>query len=105
MITSTPGVPAIMSDKICVAYDPRTGDIVHIHRVTTLEGAEIPSEESIRACTLRHAENRLQISQTCPAETMFAEPRHFHPAANHKVDLDTRKLIVIPRDKRTFSQE
>ena len=103
MISSTPGVPPIVSDKLCIVYDSRTGDIVHIHRVTTLEGAKIPSEESIAASALQRAETILQRLQGRPLKTTFSKPENFHPGSFHKIDLNTYKLIAIPREEQMFS--
>ena len=53
-ISSTDKAPAAVSDRITLVYD-KNGTIVHIHRVTQLEGGIARSADEIRRAALEHA--------------------------------------------------
>jgi hypothetical protein len=46
MVNNSLGLKTV-SELACIAYDPANGDVLHVHVVTSLEGAEIPSKESV----------------------------------------------------------
>jgi len=42
-------VAVITSERLCVVYERSSGEIVHTHRVVTLEGGREPSEHEMAA--------------------------------------------------------
>lgn len=43
------------SSKVCVLFDPKDGRIVHVHGVTTLDGATEVSESELETRAVAHA--------------------------------------------------
>jgi hypothetical protein len=46
MKTNSP-MPEMVSDKICVLYNPEDGRIVHVHRSSTLAGGKITTDKEV----------------------------------------------------------
>jgi hypothetical protein len=101
MVLSTPNVPSIISDQLCVVFDSDTGNILHMHRVATLEGADTVSEESISATALDYAKTNLSTRYSGSMDTTIVDPDQLEPNMHYKVDLDSRRLIQVPRTKAT----
>jgi len=93
---ATSGVPRVIAEHVCVAYDPANGEIMHVHFVTTLEGGEVPTEDSMRATTLEHTRTFFRGPPRQTVETVFVEPGELHRYAMHRIDPHTRKLIAVP---------
>lgn len=96
MLLATSLVPKVIAEYVCVAYDPANGEIVHVHFVTTLEGGEVPTEDSMRATTLEYARTLFRGPPRQTVETVFVEPSELRPRAMHRIDPHTRKLIAVP---------
>lgn len=80
----------------CIAYDPQTGDVLHVHLDTTLEGAESPTEESVRAATLDFYDRLFQGRKRASVETMFVDPAELQTRGARRIDLNSRKLVISP---------
>jgi len=96
MLSATPGAPKVIAEYVCVAYDAANGAIMHVHLVTTLEGGEVPTEDSMRATTLEHARTFFRGPPRQTVETTFVEPSELRRNAMHRIDPHTRKLIAVP---------
>lgn len=48
----------VVSERLCVVYDTASGEIVHTHRVVTLEGGQEPSADEIAADAVSLASDR-----------------------------------------------
>ena len=96
-IASTPGVAAVVSDKLCAVYDEETGEVIHFHRVTTLDGGDAPDDDQIQARALEHADALDYArggSQGGTIKAALVDLHDFQPGRVHKVDLQTRKLVA-----------
>jgi len=94
MISSSAGTPAVVSDRLCVVYERKTGRIIHMHRATTLEGGLIPEDDKVRVTALEHAARLHKEEKREHMETTFVDPKTYKAGAFHKIDLKTRKLIA-----------
>lgn len=97
---STKGMLPVVSEKLYVAYHRKTGRVVHIHRVLTLEGGQARPEADVHAWLL---ENALRLHKDMKRDQLSVtavDPKSFRPHASHKVDLKTLKLVATPRRKR-----
>jgi hypothetical protein len=95
MMTNSMGLK-IASEIACIVYDPQTGDVLHVHVDTTLEGAAQPDEESVRADTLEHHKNLFNGKKRAAVETMFVDPAELEQRGVRRIDLKSRKLLVSP---------
>jgi hypothetical protein len=87
-IHSTSAVP-IIEDKLALVYD-NSGAILHIHRVTTLQGGKKRSDEEIARAALEHAKrSQYKISG---AEVLLVEAHEMKPGHTHRVDVAARAL-------------
>jgi hypothetical protein len=96
LLFATSGVPRVIAKYACIAYDPVNGEIMHVHFVTTLEGGEVPSEDSIRETTLEHARTLFRGPPRQTVETVFVEPDELRPHTMYRIDRQTTKLIAMP---------
>jgi hypothetical protein len=96
MLSATALVAKVISEYVCVAYDPANGEIMHVHIVTTLDGGEVPSQESIRATTLEHVRMLFRGPPRQTVETVFVEPGELRHHAMYRIDPPTRRLIAAP---------
>jgi hypothetical protein len=95
MVNNSLGLKTV-SELACIAYDPANGDVLHVHVVTSLEGAEIPSKESVRAATLEHYQHLFQGPRRAKVETVFVEPAELEKPGMRRIDPSSRKLMVLP---------
>lgn len=96
MISSTPGMPKVVSEKLCVVYDAK-GNVVHMHKVSVMEGAVTPPDDQIKGRALEHAMKlKKEGAPTTELKTVFVEPKSFQPGSSHTIDLKTLKLVAKP---------
>jgi hypothetical protein len=96
MINSTKGMPKVVSEKLCVVYDAK-GKVVHMHKVSTMEGAVTPSDDLIKARALEHAEKMKNVGiSATKLKAVLVEPKSFHPGSSHTIDLKTLTLVAKP---------
>jgi hypothetical protein len=87
---SSTGSQNVKSVSCCLLFDPRGGEIHHVHRVVTMEGAPDTSQAELEAKTLRVAKNlgldtkRLQV--------LHVEANEFAERARYSVDPLKRTL-------------
>jgi hypothetical protein len=103
---STPSVPNVRSEQLCVVYHAKTGQIMHMHKITTLGKAKKPSEETIREKALEHAvtwaakirgHDRVQ---KLDLKTIHVDPKTYEMGTLYKVDLNTAKLVKLKTPKK-----
>lgn len=92
-VSSTRGAPRVISDRLCAVYDQDTHDVLHLHRVATLEGGEAPDEDTVRARAMEHA-RAFAPAHGRKIGSTFVDPSGFQPGCSHKVDLNGGKLVA-----------
>jgi len=93
---STPDAPAVLSDRLAVVYDRQSGAIVHLHRVTTLAGAKIRSDEQLVSAALEHAGKAIAGFDRTRVQVLIIEPDAIKPGHIHSVDVERRVLLQRP---------
>ncbi len=83
----------------CVVYEPKTGDIRHVHRVVVLPGAEPPIKEEMKERALALAK-KLGGDTTLRLEVLHVPPEAFKRGSKHKVDVKNLTLIAEPLPRR-----
>jgi len=91
------GNAKVKSIRCCVLFDPRNGEIRHVNRVITIEGAAETSEKEM-------AERTLRLADSLGLETKRLQLIHVNHEAlvqghRYKVHTKTRKLTEI-KEKR-----
>jgi hypothetical protein len=91
----------IAKESSLILFDPRSGDIVHVHHVVTLEGGKHPDDTAIE----RDAREMLAAIQPQFAKdvlSMHVPPDTFTPGRCFKVDPENRNLVelVVKEDPR-----
>lgn len=87
---SSTGSQNVKSVSCCLLFDPQGGQIHHVHRVVTMEGAPDTSQAEVEAQTLRVAKNlgldvkRLQV--------LHVGANEFSERARYSVDPAKRTL-------------
>lgn len=82
----------------CVAFDPGSGKIRHIHKEVTLEGANIPSESQIEAKVREFVSRKghnLNELKLIFVEDTRAQDKHYH------IDPKSLKFVEVQRKSRT----
>ena len=95
----------IASQQLCVVYDPRTGKILHVHQVITLEGASAPKPEKVAARAMELAGKLIApgiSSRRQQMRTLNASPEAFAEPGAKKVDL--KRLRVVAAKSRRPAQ-
>ena len=87
------GSAAVSSELICVVYNSSTGDLIHIHRVTNIKGARIPSNEEIAGRALDLAVRIDERRDQSVLATMFVSPKELASGPHFKIDLADKKLV------------
>jgi hypothetical protein len=85
-----------VSEIACIAYDADTGDVLHVHVDTTLDGAEKPTEDDVRAATLELHSQLFKGRKRASVATIFVNPAELNQPGARKVDLKSRTLVVSP---------
>jgi len=83
----------VVSDRVCVVYDPTSGEIHHTHRVVTLEGGTEPSEKEIGDLALSLARSNREI-ETRTLEVLHVAGDALEPGRAYTVEPKTKSLIV-----------
>jgi hypothetical protein len=96
-MNSTIGQAEIISDRLAIVYDGATGQLLHIHRVTTMKGGKSRSDEALQQTALEHAATMLPKEALASAQVILAEPHIFKPGHAHKVDVKRRVVLNEPR--------
>ena len=82
--------------QVVAFYDPKTGDIRHLHTVTTVGGAKRVSKdealEEAKEYAYRHHNNVESFSVAFSDEAEHA----YRP---HKIDLKTKAFVPVKRDR------
>ncbi|MFD2938234.1 hypothetical protein [Spirosoma flavum] len=97
MLQATPGAPPIIDDQLCVVYQADTGAIVHIHRVTTYQGGQHPSEEAIRSRAIAHLHAFQQERVSSSLKTVLLPPEQIKLGVYYKIDVETVQPVVTDR--------
>jgi len=90
--------PAIIADKLALVYDG-TGRILHVHRITTLEGGRSRSDEEIRRAALDHAKRSRHKLSSDGVQVLLVEAHELKPGNIHHVDVAARVLRAEPRKR------
>lgn len=98
-VNSTSGVPQTISDKLALVYD-ESGRILHIHRVTILQGGRPRSDDEIGRAALDHA-RRGRNNDLIPskANALVVEAHQMKPGHTHRIDVGSRALRAEPRKR------
>lgn len=87
---STTGSQSVKSVSCCLLFDPQGGEIHHVHRIVTMEGAPDTSTAELEAQTLRIAKN-LGLD-TKRLHVLHVEANEFSERARYSVDPAKRTL-------------
>lgn len=94
-MNSTPGAPAVIADRLAVVYD-RSGRILHHHRVTTLAGGRVRTDEQVAEAALAHAKDSRGDDLAPGVAVILIAPSEFTAGHTHRVDVGARRLISTP---------
>ena len=88
----TRGVPGVASLRGCALFEPADGQIRHLHRVATLEGAEEISGREVE-------ERARKVAAECGIdearlEAVEFDPRELDPNQRYRVDPKTKRLVA-----------
>jgi hypothetical protein len=98
-VNSTNGAPKIISDKLALVYD-ESGKILHIHRVTTLDGGRSRSDDEITRAALEYAKHgRYKDLVSSKANVLVVEPHEMKVGHTHRIDVASRTLRAEPRKR------
>jgi hypothetical protein len=90
----TTGSKQIRSIQCCVVFDPDDGQIQHVHRVVTMDGANDTSEQEMESRTLHLArEFGLNVKKL---RIMHVDSHDLLPGRQYSVDPASRKLVSRP---------
>jgi hypothetical protein len=87
------GSATISSELTCVVDNSSTGEVIHIHRITNIEGARNPSNEEIEGRALDLAVRIDERRDRSVLATMFVSPKELASGAHFKIDLARKKLV------------
>lgn len=88
----------VKSIRGCVLFDPKTGEIRHLHRVVTLVGADETPEKEMADRALRLAK---EAGIDCAAlEVLHVDAGRFAPGQAYKVDTAKRRLVKVRGPRR-----
>ncbi len=96
MYKSTSKIPQVISEKLCAIYDTATGDIIHMHKVTTLAGSDIPTDEIVKERAMEQARrlSAARIERIKGLKATLVDPESYQQGFSHKIDLKTCRLIA-----------
>jgi hypothetical protein len=83
---------AVSSERLCLVYDPTSGEIVLTHRVVTLEGGTEPSEDEIARYAVLLARRRAGAGQRL--EALHVERGALEPGRRYRVDPKDKVLVA-----------
>jgi hypothetical protein len=88
---------AVSSGRLCLVYDATSGEILHTHRVVTLEGGTEPSDDEIARYAVLLAQRRAGADQRL--EALHVERGALEPGRRYRVDYMNKALVA--EQKRT----
>ena len=88
----TTGRPRVQSDKACLLYDQKTGEICYVHRVVTIEGADETSEEDIER-RARKLAKEVDVDLR-GLKAMQVDASQIAPGMRYSVNLKSRALVA-----------
>lgn len=88
---STTGNAKMKSAQCCVLYNPSNGEIHHVHRVVTIEGAQETSKDELEARTLHLA--KAHGIDTGQMKVLHVDPATLAAPGRYKVDVKTYRLV------------
>jgi hypothetical protein len=90
---ATTGKTRIRSDKCCVLFDPASGTIRHVHRVVTMEGADVTPERDVE----RRARTLAKDLGTDAAnlKALLVDSESIKPGKPYAVDPKKRTLVSL----------
>ena len=95
-IQSAGKAPAAAFDRLAIVYDRDSGQVRHVHRLTSSKKGGRTTDADLRADAVRHAElfhGRVNLGQ---ADVLFAEVREWRPGKSHWVDAKGRLCAGHP---------
>lgn len=98
-VESTPGGPKVIADRLAVVYDRASGNIVHFHRVTTLQGGKTRSDDEVASAALEHAGKANPSFDQKQVRVLIVAPHAIRPGHTHRVDVNKQVLHAEPLPK------
>ena len=100
-VDSGAGGVKVISEQVCVVYHSETGKIVHVHRVTNIEGSKAREVEEIQAAALELALKLDQKRERSKLKTLFVPPGEFtqFDLDRFEVDLHHKTLAIKTENK------
>ncbi len=97
------GRARVHSDKACVLYDSKDGEICYVHRVVTMEGADETPEKEIEKRTLQLAkEVKIDLRTT---KLLHVDASAIEPNMQYVVDPKKRCLVPRPVDDEIIKKK
>lgn len=84
--------PKVISEQAVAFYHPTTGQIRHMHRAITLEGAKAADAETVKREAARQAG---QLGISLDGLKALHLPGHSEASARFRVDPKTEKLVRL----------
>lgn len=85
-IQSVGRAPAATFDRLAVVYDPDSGEVRHVHRLTSSRKGAKVGEADLRADAIRYAEQFHGRGDLAQAKVALAEVDEWRPGVEHRVD-------------------
>jgi hypothetical protein len=82
--------------QVVAFYEPETGDIRHVHTVTTIRGAKRVSEDQALAEAKKFASRHHKNVESF-AVAFSNDPRHAH--SPHRIDPKTTAFVPVTRER------
>ncbi|WP_404335762.1 hypothetical protein AB2M62_17215 [Sphingomonas sp. MMS12-HWE2-04] len=89
-VQSVGRAPAASFDRLAIVYDRGSGEVRHVHRLTSSESGVKLAEADLRSDALRHAEQFHGRGDLAQAEVTLAEVHEWRPDRAHWVDGEGR---------------
>lgn len=87
VIQSVGRAPAPAFDRLAIVYDRRSGEIQHVHRLTSSEKDGKTTDDDLRAAAIRHAEI-FHGRGNVKTDVVFADVHDWQPGREHWVSAD-----------------
>ena len=86
---------AVSSERLCVVYERSSGEIVHTHRVVTLEGGREPDEDEMAAYAVSLASRRRGSEDGL--ETLHVASDALQPGRRYRVEHEHKRLVATDK--------
>lgn len=99
-MTNSPATFDVTHDVFCVLYAQRTGEVVFVHRVTTLGSAPRQAERDIERDARRHMRDSVKrFPRRVPTglQSLFVASDGLQPGHRYRVDCASRTLCEAPQ--------